>query len=80
MEKSNILTADPVNAGESAALGAESKGLEIDIAGELSDSVDMMFSYAYVDAGTTSELWNFDWWSRFPLVANWSIYPRKVLI
>ncbi|MDG2115298.1 MAG: TonB-dependent siderophore receptor [Porticoccaceae bacterium] len=67
MDKSNILTADPVNAGESAALGgAESKGLEIDITGELSDSVDMVFSYAYVDAGTTSELWNFDWWVTLP--------------
>ncbi len=62
MEKSNILTADPVNAGESAALGeAESKGLEIDITGQLSNTLSVMFSYAHVDAGTTSELFNFDW-------------------
>ena len=62
MEKSNILTADPVNAGESAALGeAESNGLEIDITGQLSDTLSVMFSYAYVDAGTTTELFNFDW-------------------
>ena len=67
MEKSNILTADPVNAGESAALGeAESKGLEIDITGELSDSVDMVFSYAYVDAGTSTDLYNFDWAVNLP--------------
>lgn len=78
MEKSNILTADPVNAGESAALGgAESKGLEIDIAGELSDSVDMMFSYAYVDAGTTSELWNFDWWVTLPAGSELVNIPKK---
>ncbi len=67
MEKSNILTADPVNAGESAALGeAESEGLEIDITGELSDSVDMVFSYAYVDAGTSTDLYNFDWAVNLP--------------
>ena len=67
MDKSNILTADPVNSGFSAALGgAESKGLEIDISGELSDSVDMVFSYAYVDAGISSELYNFDWEVTLP--------------
>jgi len=78
MEKSNILTADPVNAGESAALGgAESKGLEIDIAGELSDSVDMMFSYAYVDAGTTSDLWNFDWWVTLPAGSELVNIPKN---
>ena len=67
MEKSNILTADPINAGFSAALGgAESKGLEIDITGELSDTVDMVFSYAYVDAGTTTDLYNFDWAVNLP--------------
>lgn len=67
MEKSNILTADPVNAGETAALGeAESEGLEIDITAELSDSVDLMFSYAYVNAGTTTDLYNFDWGVNLP--------------
>jgi iron complex outermembrane recepter protein len=67
MEKSNILTADPINSGESAALGgAESEGLEIDISGELSDSVSLVFSYAYVDAGTSTELYNFDWGVNLP--------------
>jgi iron complex outermembrane receptor protein len=67
MEKSNILTADPVNAGETAALGeAESEGLEVDITAELSDSVDLMFSYAYVNAGTTTDLYNFDWGVNLP--------------
>ena len=78
MEKSNILTADPVNAGESAQIGsAESEGLEIDIAGELSDTVDMMFSYAYVDAGTTSELWNFDWWVFLPAGSELVNVPKN---
>ena len=67
MKKSNILTADPVNAGETAALGeAESEGLEIDITGELSDSLDLVFSYAYVNAGTTTDLYNFDWGVNLP--------------
>jgi len=67
MKKSNILTADPVNAGETAALGeAESEGLEIDITGELSDSLDLVFSYAYVNAGTTTDLYNFDWGGNLP--------------
>ena len=78
MEKSNILTADPVNAGESAQIGsAESEGLEIDIAGELSDTVDMVFSYAYVDAGTTSELWNFDWWVFLPAGSELVNVPKN---
>jgi len=67
MEKSNILTADPVNAGESAALGeAESEGLEIDLTGQLSDTLSVMFSYAYVDAGTATDLYNFDWGVNLP--------------
>lgn len=67
MKKSNILTADPVNAGETAALGeAESEGLEIDITGELSDSLDLVFSFAYVNAGTTTDLYNFDWGVNLP--------------
>ena len=67
MKKSNILTTDPVNAGETAALGeAESEGLEIDITGELSDSLDLVFSYAYVNAGTTTDLYNFDWGVNLP--------------
>jgi iron complex outermembrane receptor protein len=67
MEKSNIITADPVNAGFSAALGeAESEGLEIDITGELSETLNVMFSYAYVNAGTTTDLFNFDWGVNLP--------------
>jgi iron complex outermembrane receptor protein len=51
MSQTNVLTADPVNAGFSIALGeAESQGFEFDLAGELPGDVDLWVSYAYVDA------------------------------
>ena len=78
MEKSNILTADPVNAGETAALGgADSKGLEIDVSGQLSDSVDMVFSYAYVDAGIATDLYNFDWGVNLPAGSELINVPKN---
>ena len=40
MKKTNVLTADPVNAGQSIAIGgAESKGVEWDLAGHLPSQV-----------------------------------------
>ena len=52
--KSNIITADPVNAGFSIAAGeAESQGVEVDASGELMKNVRMAFSYAYTDAKIT---------------------------
>ena len=36
-------------------VAAESEGLEIDIAGQWSDTEDMVLSCAYVDADTTSK-------------------------
>jgi iron complex outermembrane receptor protein len=67
MEKSNVITADPVNAGFSAALGeAESEGLELDITGELSDTLRMMLTYAYVDAKSTKGVINADWGVEVP--------------
>ncbi len=67
MEKSNIVTADPVNSGFSAALGeAESKGVELDISGKLTDTLSLMFNYAYVDAETTNEVINADWGVTIP--------------
>jgi iron complex outermembrane receptor protein len=67
MEKSNILSADPVNGGFSAALGeAESEGLELDVTGRLSDSVRMLLTYAYVDAQTSNDVTNFDWGVAVP--------------
>jgi iron complex outermembrane recepter protein len=67
MEKSNIITSDPVNQGFSAALGeAESKGLEVDITGQLTDTLRMMLTYAYVDAETTNDVINADWGVGIP--------------
>jgi len=51
MTKTNIITADPVNAGFSLAIGeAESRGLEVDVSAELPGELDLRLSYAYVDA------------------------------
>jgi iron complex outermembrane recepter protein len=51
MTKSNVLTADPVNSGFSIAIGeAESQGFEFDLSGELPGNVDVLLSYAYVNA------------------------------
>lgn len=67
MEKSNILTADPAHSGFSAALGeAESQGVEIDITGDLTDTLRMLFNYAYVDAKTINDITNADWGEDIP--------------
>jgi iron complex outermembrane receptor protein len=50
----NILSADPVNAGFSLAIGeARSKGLEFDLSGTLGD-YDVYLSYAFVEAETAN--------------------------
>jgi iron complex outermembrane receptor protein len=50
-QKSNVLSADPINAGFSLAAGeAESKGIEVDFAGRITESLNFKFSYAYTDA------------------------------
>jgi len=52
--KTNIITADPVNAGFSMAAGeAESRGIEVDLTGELAKNLRMAFSYANTDAKIT---------------------------
>lgn len=61
-EKSNILTADPVNSGFSAELGeADSTGVEIDLTGNLTDDLSVYFSYAYTNAETANDVINLDW-------------------
>jgi iron complex outermembrane receptor protein len=51
MTKTNVITADPANAGFSLAIGeAESQGLEVDIAAELPGELDLRLSYAFIDA------------------------------
>ncbi len=61
MEKTNVLTADPVNAGQSIAIGkAESKGVEVDLFGKLPGQVALMLSYAYTDAYSASDVRDVD--------------------
>ncbi|WP_396594120.1 TonB-dependent siderophore receptor [Brevundimonas sp. R86498] len=51
LEKTNVLTSDPVNAGFSLAIGeAESRGVEADVQGRLPGGVDLWLSYAWVEA------------------------------
>jgi iron complex outermembrane receptor protein len=51
MKKTNVLTADPTNAGYSLAIGAaESRGVELDLNGRLPAGFNYRLSYAYVDA------------------------------
>jgi len=56
----NILSADPVNAGFSVAIGkARSKGIEFDLAGAIAD-FDVFLSYAWVDAETANATMDFN--------------------
>lgn len=55
MEKTNVITADPVNAGFSIAIGeAKSKGFEIEVTGEFTDTFRAQLAYAYTDAESGS--------------------------
>ncbi|MAD90013.1 MAG: TonB-dependent siderophore receptor [Pseudoalteromonas sp.] len=50
-EQTNIIVADLNNPGYHAAIGeASSRGLELDIAGQLPADITLKFSYAYLDA------------------------------
>jgi iron complex outermembrane receptor protein len=61
MKKTNVITADPVNAGQSIAIGgAESKGVEFDISGRLPGRITAMLAYAYTDAISTSNVLDAD--------------------
>lgn len=61
MKKTNVLTADPVNAGQSIAIGeAESKGVEFDLNGRLPGKIDVMLSYAYTDAYSATDVRDVD--------------------
>ena len=51
MKKTNILTADPVNAGFSIAVGeAKSRGIEAELSGEIAEGLRVWINYAYTDA------------------------------
>ncbi|QIL90296.1 TonB-dependent siderophore receptor [Microbulbifer sp. SH-1] len=66
-KKSNVLTADPANPGFSAALGeAQSEGVEVDLSAELARNLNLIFSYAYVNAETSNDVVNLDWGVEIP--------------
>ena len=61
-EKSNILTADPINSGFSVALGkAESSGIELDSRFTLTENTVLDIGYTYIDAHTVNDMTNPDW-------------------
>lgn len=61
MEKTNVLTADPVNAGQTIAIGkAESKGVEVELFTRLPGQVMVMLSYAYTDAYSATSVRDVD--------------------
>ena len=56
-KKSNVLTADPINAGFSLTGGeAESRGVEVDVTGQITDTLRFNLSYAYTDAEWTKSV------------------------
>ena len=57
LNKANVLAADPGNPGFSLPIGkARSQGVEFDLAGKLPGDVDMLLSYAFVDAEARSNV------------------------
>jgi iron complex outermembrane recepter protein len=55
MDKTNVITADPINQGFSVAIGeAKSKGVEFELSGELPAHMRLQLSYAYTDAESAS--------------------------
>lgn len=57
IEKENVLATDPNNTGFAVAIGkARSRGIELDVDGRLPGDVDVLVSYAYVDAESRSSV------------------------
>ena len=56
LTKTNVLTSDPVNPRFQRAIGkARSQGIELDIAGQVTDGMNLIASYAFTDARITSD-------------------------
>ncbi len=57
LDKNNVLASDTGNPGFSVAIGkARSRGVELDLSGRLPGDVDVLLSYAYIDAEARSTL------------------------
>lgn len=56
IDKKNVLTNDPANAGFSIAAGeARSRGIEFDFSGQVTDKVRVLANYAFIDAEITKD-------------------------
>ena len=56
IDKENVLTADPANPGEQIAAGeARSRGVDLQLSGQLSHATRLIAAYAYVDAEVTKD-------------------------
>ncbi len=56
LTKTNVLTADPLNPRFQRAIGeARSQGIELDIAGRVTDRLNLIASYAFTDARITRD-------------------------
>lgn len=59
VKQDSILVVDDVNTFTTAAIGeAESKGVEVDIVGNIKDDLSVWFSYAYIDAETKNQFFD----------------------
>jgi iron complex outermembrane recepter protein len=57
LEKRNVLAADLANPGFSLPIGAaRSRGIEVDVAGKLPGDIDVVMSYAHVDAEARADV------------------------
>ena len=57
LDKANVLATDTINPGFSVAIGkARSRGVELDVNGQLPGRVDVLLSYAYTDAEARSRV------------------------
>ena len=57
LTKANVLATDTLNPGFSVAIGkARSRGIELDVKGQLPGGVDLLLSYAYTDAEARSRV------------------------
>jgi len=79
-EKSNILVSDPVNVGFSATLGAaQSRGVELELAGPLAANTDLSLSYSWLDSETLKDSINIDWGVLIPKGSALVNVPRHTL-
>lgn len=56
LTKQNVATADPTNPGFSVQTGeARSRGMEVDVSGQVTDGLNLIASYAYTDTEITKD-------------------------